>query len=98
PAPTCVDPVCTDPTFVTFQGPTLNVQKDQNICVPITVKNFTNIQSGQGTFKWDPTILQYTEAKFPTTGGLPGLTINSGVNATQVGNGIFIIVWDNPNP
>lgn len=92
----CVDPACSNPNALTFTGAVINTQKDQTICVPITVKNFKIMQSGQGSIKWDPAILQYTEVKIPTTGGIPGF--GGGFNTANTATGEIKYLWFNDTP
>lgn len=93
PPPTgCVNPTCANPNSLTLSGDEVSGQKGTNVCVPIRVKNFTNLISGQGSIGWNPALLQYTEVKFPTTGGVPDF--NAGVlNTTNVANGVISYVW-----
>lgn len=93
---TCVDPVCTNPNALTFTGAVVTAQKDQTICVPITVKNFKIMQSGQGSIKWDPAVLQYTEVKTPASGGIPNFA--GGFNAAGAATGEFKYLWFNDQP
>jgi len=88
-------PACTDPTKLALIGGTINAKKDDNVCVPIRVKNFKQMQSGQGSVKWDPTVLQYTGNKTPATGGIPDFNAFNDANAA---NGEFKYVWANSDP
>ena len=92
----CPDPTCTNASNLTFTGAVLNAEKDKTICVPITVKNFKIMQSGQGSVSWDPTILQFIEVKTPTTGGIPGFS--GGFSTANVATGKFIFLWSNETP
>lgn len=92
----CPNPACSDPNGLLISGKIDSTQKGNNICVPITVKNFRIMQSGQGSIKWDPTLLQYTEVKTPTSGGIPGFS--GGFNAANAANGEFKYLWFNDNP
>jgi gliding motility-associated-like protein len=94
PPPTCVDPVCTNPNALTFRGAEVTASKDQIICVPITVRNFKSMQSGQGSIKWDPTVIEYIETKIPATGGIPQFSAMSNINA-NIANGDLRYVWFN---
>ncbi len=96
PPPTCVDPACSNPNALTFTGAVVTALKDQTICVPITVKNFKIMQSGQGSIKWDPAVLQYTEVKTPATGGIPNFA--GGFNAAGAPTGEFKYLWFNDQP
>ncbi len=92
----CPNPACSDPNGLLISGKIDSTQKGNNICVSITVKNFRIMQSGQGSIKWDPTLLQYTEVKTPATGGIPGFS--GGFNAANAANGEFKYLWFNDNP
>lgn len=96
PVDPCPNPVCTNATNLTFTGAVLNGEKDKTICVPITVKNFKIMQSGQGSVSWDPAILQYIEVKTPTTGGIPGFS--GSFSTSNVSTGRFIFAWANETP
>jgi gliding motility-associated-like protein len=96
PVDPCPNPTCTNATNLTFTGEVLNGEKDKTICVPITVKNFKIMQSGQGSVSWDPAILQFIEVKTPTTGGIPGFS--GGFNTANVSTGKFIFLWSNETP
>ncbi len=90
---TCVDPPCTNPNSFRLEGGSVNVKKGNNICVPITVKNFISMENGQGALKWDPAILSYTNVKFPTTGGIPGYGKPNDYNDNEADQGLFIYLW-----
>ena len=95
PVDPCPNPTCTNATNLTFTGAVLNGEKDKTICVPISVKNFKLIQSGQGSISWDPSILQFIEVKTPVSGGIPGFS--SGFSSSNVATGKFIYAWFNDN-
>lgn len=67
-----------------------NVQPNEQVCVAVTVENFTNVVGGQGSFNWDPNIIQYLEIR---NVALTGFNINT--NNVQQGNMTF--VWFEPN-
>jgi gliding motility-associated-like protein len=94
--PTCVDPVCTNPNALTFTGAVVSASKDQSIRIPIRVKNFKIMQSGQGSIKWDPAILQYTQVITPQSGGIPNFS--GGFNAAGAPTGEFKYLWFNDQP
>jgi len=96
PVDPCPNPTCANPANLTFSGAVLSSEKDQTVCVPITVKNFKMLQSGQGSISWNPAILQYTEVKTPATGGIPGFS--GGFNPANVATGLFVFLWSNDNP
>ena len=45
---------------VNFVFPMLTGNNGDNVCLPITVENFTDINSANGSFMWNPTVLSYT--------------------------------------
>jgi len=96
PPSTCVDPTCNTPNSLTLIGATVNAQQGERVCVPITVRNFNMMQSGQGSITWDATILRYVESNFPTTGGIPGFSTS--FNFANAGNGNARYVWGNETP
>lgn len=93
----CPNPICTNPSNLTFSAPTVTAQTGDEICIPISVKNFTNINSGQGAFTWNPALLRYTGATVPSN-GLPemGNTLNE--NDSLGGKITFVWVPDNTLP
>lgn len=90
---TCVDPPCSNPSNTRVAGDSLQVKKGNNICVPIRVKNFRKMLSIQGSFNWDPTVLMYTNVKFPATGGIPGFGGDNDYNANKANEGKFSYLW-----
>ncbi len=61
-----------------------------NICVPITVTNFNDIQSLTVGLKFNPSIARYTSVKNSV---LPGFTAESNVNAVKAPQGELTIFW-----
>ncbi len=96
PVDPCPNPTCSDPNSLILAGTVINSEKNKTVCIPISVKNFRMMQSGQGSIKWDPTLLQYTEVKTPASGGIPGFS--GGFNANNAANGEFKYLWANDNP
>ncbi|MDF1696772.1 MAG: T9SS type A sorting domain-containing protein [Saprospiraceae bacterium] len=45
---------------LTVIAPTIQVDKGESICIPLTVYNFEGVQSGSGTINWDPEVISYT--------------------------------------
>lgn len=91
----CPIPACTNPDALTFTGAKLNVEKNQTVKVPITVKNFRMIQSGGDRFTWDKAVLEYVDVTFPTN-GIPGF--NSGNTFVNTDQGFINFAWFNNNP
>ncbi len=96
PVDPCPNPACSNPNSLTLSGTVINSEKDKTVCIPISVKKFIMMQSGQGSIKWDPAILQFTEVKTPATGGIPGFS--GGFNTGNAANGEFKYLWANDNP
>lgn len=67
-----------------------NVQPNEQVCVAVTVENFTNVVGGQGSFNWNPNVIQFLEIR---NVALTGFNINT--NNVQQGNITF--VWFEPN-
>jgi gliding motility-associated-like protein len=96
PVDPCPNPTCSNPNSLILSGAVINSEKDKTVCIPITVKNFKIMQSGQGSIKWDPSILQFTEVKTPATGGISGFS--GGFNTNNAASGEFKYLWANDNP
>lgn len=92
PPTSCVSPTCANPNSLTLIGDEVSGMKGARVCVPIRVKNFTNLNSGQGSISWNTALLQYAEVKFPTTGGIPDFNSGS-LNVSNVNNGSLSYVW-----
>ena len=50
-------------TDLTITAATVFTQPNTKICVPVTVKNFVNVEALQGTFKWDPAVITFLGAE-----------------------------------
>ena len=96
PVDPCPNPACTDPNSLMISGALKTAKTGDVVCIPFTVKNFTEMQSGQGSFTWNPAQLTYIEFKVPTTGGIP--MFDGGINANNVAAGQLGFVWSNPTP
>jgi gliding motility-associated-like protein len=92
----CPDPACSNANNLAIIGGKVNGATGSNVCVPFTVKNFNAIQSGQGTFSWNPSELQYINRVLPFPGSLD--TTGFTFNATNTANGVLGFLWSNPNP
>jgi len=67
-----------------------SVSPGQNVCVPVTVENFTDIESASIGVTWDESIIDYTGiANF----ALPG---SQQFNDTNVPNGELVSLWTDP--
>jgi len=69
---------------------TLTGDAGSNVCVPVTVENFTDIQTIQGSINWDPSVLSFTGVQ---NLGLPGFTPDGGFNTGNVASGNLGFVW-----
>lgn len=78
---------------ITFTAGIVNGDLGTNICVPITVTNFIDIQQGSGVILWDPTVLSYTGIANEALGGLSGT-----LNELEVANGELKFIWSNLDP
>lgn len=93
PPPTdCVSPTCSNASNLTLIGGTVSGKKGTNVCVPITVKNFNNLLSAQGSIGWDPLLIKFTKLTVPATGGIPDFK-TSDINQTNAANGVITYVW-----
>lgn len=96
----CIEPLeditCNSPDELVLAAPSIEAAQGSDVCIPVMVRHFRNMQSGQGDIKWDQTLLQYTEVKTPTSGGIPGFS--GGFNATNAVNGEFKYLWANDTP
>ncbi|MFZ1704085.1 MAG: gliding motility-associated C-terminal domain-containing protein [Saprospiraceae bacterium] len=92
PTDPCPDVVCNNPNNLTFTGDTVTAKKGDQICVPFKVKNFINIQGGQGTFSWDTTQLKFVSIKSNLLTGTLFLT------PPAVTNGIIRYSYFNNTP
>lgn len=61
----------------------------ENICMPVTLRDFDEIASVQFSLAWDPTVLQFTET---TNFGLPDLNAAS-FNTDGSANGQLAVAW-----
>ncbi|MBK8079012.1 MAG: hypothetical protein IPK25_01255 [Saprospiraceae bacterium] len=59
PTDPCPDVPCQNPGNLSFAGDTIKAKTGSNVKVPFRVKNFKNIEGGQGTFSWDTLQLKF---------------------------------------
>ncbi len=78
---------------LTFIAATVTGDAGTNICIPITVMNFIDIQTGTGTILWDPAVISYTGLGNFVLAGLNGM-----LNESNVANGELRFIWSNPDP
>jgi len=78
---------------LTITAETLTVNAGGNICVPLTVTNFENVQAGSGTILWDPEVISYTGLDNANLTGVTG-----SLNTSNTDGGELKFVWSNPDP
>jgi len=78
---------------LTFTAATQNAEEGSSFCLPISVENFIDIQTGAGTLLWDPAVIMYTGLMNIVPAGLGG-----SLNETNVANGELRFIWSNPDP
>jgi len=61
----------------------------ESVCIPLTVTNFTDIETFQGSFMWDPAVLSYTGLQ---NFGLTGLSAAT-FNVSMAANGTISFLW-----
>lgn len=93
PPTTCVDPMCSNPNNLTILGETVSASQGEIVCVPVRVRNFNMMQSGQGSITWNNSILRFEEIRFPSSGGIPNF--NNSFNIANAPNGNIRYVWFN---
>ncbi len=64
----------------------VSASQGTELCVPVIVRDFTDIGSIQGSLRWDPSILRFTRL---APKGLPGVAANS----MSAENGALSFVW-----
>ncbi|MBK9686811.1 MAG: gliding motility-associated C-terminal domain-containing protein [Saprospiraceae bacterium] len=75
---------------LTVTAPQLVTPPNVQLCIPIKVENFINMDGAQSKIKWDPTVLQMVlPIKYDA---LPG----NQYNTSNIGSGEFNFVWLNP--
>ncbi len=102
-----VTPVNTQSGVVSFEGNTgggdltlniasANIEVGEEVCLDVTVTNFTDIIGAQFTITYDPAVLQ-----FESVGGLslPGLSLGQfGLpTSNPPGPGVITLSWTDPN-
>jgi|GEM_PF-3098733 len=74
---------------VVFTFPDLTGNAGSNVCVPLTIENFINISSVNGSVNWDPAILTYTGLG---NNNLPGF-VAANFNSSNASNGQATFLW-----
>lgn len=81
-------------TEITFTAGMVTVDQGSNVCVPITVMNFNDIQFGSGTILWDPSVITYTGIANAALVGFATITLNEQSTAS----GELKFLWENIDP
>jgi hypothetical protein len=76
----CPDLPCNNPNHLAFAGDTIISKPGATIKMPIRIRNFSNIQGGQGTFSWDTTKLKFISVRNLGISGTLFQTPPDGVN------------------
>lgn len=79
-------------TDLVAKGDTLNVASGATVCMPVTVRNFNDVQVGTGTFIYDTAVLEYVELANINGAFTPGLSVFATENEVRfswVNNDIF---------
>ncbi len=90
----CGDPPPPPPTDDCVDGdlalifPSISVDNGDNVCIPMTVDNFTDVSTFQMSASWDPSVMTYTGVQNFVLPGTSPASFN--VNAT---NGTVTYVW-----
>ncbi|MEZ4910760.1 MAG: gliding motility-associated C-terminal domain-containing protein [Saprospiraceae bacterium] len=84
----CVDPACSNPANFTLIGGLEEGVPGSTVCVPISVKNFKNMENGQGAITWDASKLKYKSKVVP--GVLPRILE---FNEADSLSGKLIYIW-----
>ena len=92
PSTGCTSPTCANASNLTLVGAQKDALKGTEVCIAITVKNFIDIVSGQGSISWDSTLLKYKRYVIPTTNNVPGMSSNS-FNDLKASSGKFGFLW-----
>ncbi len=71
-----------------FEVEDISADQGTNVCVPVLVENFVDVATFQGSFVWDPSILEFTEVRNVNLPGAgPG---NFNINESA---GTAVLVW-----
>jgi gliding motility-associated-like protein len=70
----------------------LEVSMGEEVCVPITVRNFNNLSAVQFSLTWNPSLFKFS--RLSNFAGLPGFDANT-IGTAQTGLGIITFDWEN---
>lgn len=83
------------PPKISLSAPTVSVPPGEEICLPLTVTNFRNIDHIEMPIEWDPTVLEFIGINAT---GLTDLTI-AAFDTLDAKNGqLQLVTWDSPTP
>ncbi len=83
------------PPTISVTVPTASFPPGEEICLPITVTNFTNIDHIEMPIEWDPSVLEFVGINAT---GLTGLSIDDFDTADADNGQLQLVTWDSPNP
>lgn len=83
------------PPTIGLTAPTASFPPGEEICLPLTITNFNNIDHVEMPIEWDPTVLEFTGINAT---GLTGLSIDN-FDVADTDNGqLQLVTWDSPVP
>ncbi len=81
------------PPTISLSVPTAAFPPGEEICLPLTVTNFSNINHVEMPIEWDPTVLEFVSIN---TTGLTGLNLDA-FDAKDTATGqLQLVTWDSP--
>ncbi len=83
------------PPKISLSVPTASFPPGEEICLPLTVTNFLNIDHIEMPIEWDPTVLEFIGIN-PT--GLTDLTIDAFDTLDAKNGQLQLVTWDSPVP
>ena len=83
------------PPTIDLSVPTVSFPPGEEICLPLTVTNFLNIDHIEMPIEWDPTVLEFVDINAT---GLVGLTIDDFDTGDAATGKLQLITWDSPTP
>ena len=88
---------CTPSNNVTISLPEVISPPGSQICIPITVQNFTDILGASFSLTWDPTVLQYVSIQNANPAIQP-FTASGNLNEQNSGQGYLGIIYFDNSP
>ncbi len=80
---------------VSFNITPVNIPEGDTVCIPVTVEDFTDILSMQGSINWDSTTIDFVELN-NVNSNLINFTPGSGFNLQDVSSGFLSFLWFDP--